>query len=184
MAQLIRRWTLNDLSVIQNVLWNTWVKSYSSFIPEEDLKSYFTDHYDLKALTDLFNNPLVNGFVAEVDGEVVGFMRTTRDWEENRYYVSSVYVLPQFQGRRLGLELMKRAAEDAQFYKLDRVWLGVMVQNTQALTWYQRLGFKTARTEPFTMGASIVDHYIGYVPIETILKSAGAASPESAVHTS
>ena len=101
MAQTIRKWTTHDLPVIQNVLWKTWMEAYSSFLPESDLKSYFSEHYDLEALTELFNNPLVSGYVAEVDGSVVGFMRTTKDWEENKFYVSSVYILPPFQKRGL-----------------------------------------------------------------------------------
>ena len=150
------------------MLWKTWREAYSSFIPEADLKSYFTEHYDLKALTELFENPLVSGFVAEVDGEVAGFIRTTLDREENRYYVSSIYVLPQHQSKGIGRELMKQAAAEARMHKLDRVWLGVMVQNRQALLWYEQMGYTIVRQEPFVMGQSIVDHYIGFIPVESI----------------
>ena len=170
MAQTIRKWTTHDLPVIQNVLWKTWMEAYSSFLPESDLKSYFSEHYDLEALTELFNNPLVSGYVAEVDGSVVGFMRTTKDWEENKFYVSSVYILPPFQKKGLGLALMKKAAEEAASSHLDRVWVGVMVQNRDARQWYERMGYVVMRTEPFTMGASTVEHDIGYIPIESILQ--------------
>lgn len=168
MAQLVRRWSQKDLPVIQDVLWKTWVDSYSSYIPEADLKSYFTEHYDLDALTDLFSNPLADGFVAEVDGSVVGFMRTARETEENRYYVSSLYVLPQYQSRGLGREMMKMAAAEAKRFHLDRVWIGVMVDNKQAVDWYQKMGYQVVRTEPFTMGNSTVDHYIGFVLVESL----------------
>ncbi|MEK6757061.1 MAG: GNAT family N-acetyltransferase [Bacteroidota bacterium] len=171
MAQLVRRWTLKDLPVVQDVLWKTWLESYKPFIPEADLKSYFSEHYDLDALTTLFQNPMAHGFVAEVDGRVVGFMRTAHEPEENRYYVSSIYVLPDFQNRGLGRDLMKRAAEEAKSFKLDRVWIGVMVQNRQAVEWYEKMGYKVVRTEPFTMGASTVDHYIGYVLLESLERS-------------
>jgi hypothetical protein len=173
MAQLVRRWTLNDLTVIQDVLWKTWVESYKPFIPESDLKSYFSEHYDLDALTALFHNPLADGYVAEVDGKVVGFMRTARESEENRYYVSSMYVLPQYQARGLGHELMKRAAKEAKAFKLDRVWIGVMVQNRGTVEWYEKMGYTTVRTEPFIMGKSTVDHYIGYVLVESLLQPTG-----------
>jgi ribosomal protein S18 acetylase RimI-like enzyme len=178
MAQTIRKWTTNDLPVIQNVLWKTWVEAYSSFLPEPDLKSYFSEHYDLDALTELFKNPLVSGYVAEVDGSVVGFMRTTKDWEENKYFVSSVYILPAFQKKGLGLALMRKAAEEASASRLDRVWVGVMVQNHEARQWYDRMGYVVMRTEPFMMGNSSVEHDIGYIPIESILQHlSGPAVP-------
>ena len=84
MAHIVRRWTLDDLGIIQDVLWKTWLDSYSHFIPEEDLKAYFSEHYDMDSLRSLFHNPMADGFVAEADGNVVGFMRTARDPEENR----------------------------------------------------------------------------------------------------
>ncbi len=168
MGQLVRRWTLDDLTVIQDVLWKTWVHSYSHFIPEEDLTSYFSEHYDLDSLRTLFHNPMADGFVAEDEGVVVGFMRTAREPEENRYYVSSIYVLPPYQTKGLGKALMKRAAEEAKGFRLDRVWIGVMVQNHQAEDWYKTMGYQVVRTEPFTMGKSTVDHHIGFILIDSI----------------
>lgn len=168
MAQPIRRWTLDDLAFIQDVLWKTWLDSYSHFIPEADLKSYFSEHYDLDSLRTLFHNPMADGFVALDDNKVVGFMRTARDPEENRYYISSIYVLPQYQTKGLGRGLMVRAAEEARAFRLDRIWIGVMVQNTQALDWYKSMGYEVVRTEPFTMGQSTVDHHIGFIKIESI----------------
>jgi ribosomal protein S18 acetylase RimI-like enzyme len=119
-------------------------------------------------LRTLFHNPLADGFVALDDEKLAGFMRTARDTEENRYYVSSIYVLPQFQGKKIGKALMNRAGQEAKAFKLDRIWIGVMVQNTQAVDWYKSMGYEVVRTEPFTMGKLTVDHYIGFVKIDSI----------------
>lgn len=168
MAHTVRRWTLDDLTIIQDVLWKTWLDSYSHFIPEQDLKSYFSEHYDMDSVRSLFYNPMADGFVALDEEKIVGFMRTARDTEENRFYVSSLYVLPQFQAKGLGRALMRRAADEARGFKLDRLWIGVMVQNTQAVEYYKTLGYEIVRTEPFTMGNSTVDHYIGFIKLDSI----------------
>jgi diamine N-acetyltransferase len=168
MGYTVRRWTLDDLSLIQDVLWKTWLDSYSPFIPEEDLRAYFAEHYDLDSLRTLFHNPMADGFVAEEDGKVVGFMRTARDPEENRYYVSSLYVLPQYQTKGLGKSLMKRAAQEAKAFHLDRLWIGVMVQNHHTVDWYKSMGYQVVRTEPFQMGKSNVEHHIGFIMNDSI----------------
>ncbi len=168
MSHTIRPWTLEDLPAVQNVLWKTWVDSYSSFIPEEDLKTYFKEHYDIAALTELFHYSPVVGFVAEVDGQLAGFMRTTHEWEENRFYVSSLYILPKFQGLGLGHKLMQQAAEEATKHHLDKIWLGVMTQNKSAFKWYQNMGYQVMKIEPFKMGRTAVDHYIGYLPVSSV----------------
>jgi ribosomal protein S18 acetylase RimI-like enzyme len=168
MSNLVRRWTLDDLTYIQDVLWKTWLDSYSHFIPEENLRAYFSEHYDLDSLRTLFHNPMADGFVVMDEGTVVGFMRTAREPEENRYYVSSLYVMPQYQTKGLGRALMKRAADEAKGFHLDRIWVGVMVENKQAVDWYKTMGYEIVRTEPFTMGASTVDHYIGFIKLDSI----------------
>jgi ribosomal protein S18 acetylase RimI-like enzyme len=111
---------------------------------------------------------MADGFVIEVERKVVAFMRTARDPEENRYYVSSLYVLPEFQSKGLGKLLMKRAAEEAKAFRLDRLWVGVMVQNQHTVDWYKSMGYQVVRTEPFSMGKSTVDHHIGFIINESI----------------
>ena len=86
---------------------------------------------------------------------------------EGRLYVQSLYILPRFQGRGVGRALLARAEKRALEYGLDRIWLGVMTQNTDALEWYTRHGFEFVEKAPFTMGETVVEHVIGYKRIES-----------------
>jgi ribosomal protein S18 acetylase RimI-like enzyme len=116
-------------------------------------------------------NEHIVGFVSDVDGEVVGCERTFFHQEENRLYVHQLYVLPEYQGYGIGKQLMIFAGERAKTFNLDRVWLGVMVDNTPALLWYQKMGYKISERIPFVMGKTSVDHYIGFVLVDDILLS-------------
>jgi diamine N-acetyltransferase len=157
----IRQWTLNDLNPIRKVSWETWLATYASFIPEKDLRSYFDSHYSLQDMKDLFCSAFINGFVALENGSVIGYVRTQLNKEENRFYVSSLYVLPSAQGKGIGTTLLHEAERCALEYGIDSVWLGVMVQNVAAVAWYKKIGFEFVREEPFTMGETTVNHLIG-----------------------
>lgn len=165
MRVVIRQWTLDDLPAVRHVTWETWLVTYSSFIPESDLRAYFDEHYALAALTKLYRQDFMTGFVAEVDGEVVGYAKTQYNKDERRFYVSSLYILPSFQGKGIGGKLMAVAEETAAGYNVDSVWLGVMTQNVPALDWYKRTGFQFIEEAPFTMGRTTVVHLIGYKKI-------------------
>ena len=171
MSVTIRQWTTEDLQAVRQVTWDTWLDAYSSFIPESDLRLYFDTHYTLDALTQLLHTPLVNGFVAEVNGSVVGYVKTKFNKEENRFYVSSLYILPESQGMGLGGKLMVAAEELAKTFGADTTWLGVMTQNTPALDWYKRHGFTFAEEAPFTMGQTTVVHLIGFRKIRLAAKT-------------
>lgn len=158
----IRVWTQNDLEVIRTITWETWLATYAEFIPEEDLRSYFDANYSLEMMRKLFHSVFMKGFLAEVNGCPAGCMRTFLNKEENRFYVSSLYILPAFQGKGIGTRLMAEAEKCALDYHLDQVWLGVMEQNIHALEWYKAQGFEFHEEAPFIMGNTSVNHFIGF----------------------
>jgi ribosomal protein S18 acetylase RimI-like enzyme len=159
---VIRPWRKSDLASIRRITWQSWISAYASFIPESDLKSYFDIHYTEGAFLDMFNDPLAQGFVAETDDQIAGYARLFLNRDENRLYVPSLYFLPDFQGQGMGRQLLEAAEEYAAERGLDELWIGVMVENRQALVFYRKVGFQFVREEPFTMGKTTVNHLIGY----------------------
>jgi ribosomal protein S18 acetylase RimI-like enzyme len=158
----IREWSPEDFPHFQRIMWDTWVATYGSFIPESDLREYFRKQYSLEALEELYHRPAVEGFIADIDGEPAGCARTQYNESERRAYVSSLYVLPRFQGQGVGTRLLRRCEEFALQYGVHEVWLGVMEQNLDAVGWYKRVGFKFVEEAPFTIGLTTVNHCIGY----------------------
>jgi len=165
-----RRWELKDVESIRQLLHDTWLDTYAEFIPCDDILEYLEGYYNEDVLRSFFADQNIVGFVAEVDGAVAGYEKTFFDRKEKRLYVQQLYVLPRYQGSGLGKQLMAFAADHAQTYDLDCVWLGVMVNNTAALLWYQNMGYQIIEKTPFKLGKTMVDHYIGYVPVSEIFQ--------------
>ena len=136
--------------------------TYSSFIPESDLRSYFDIHYTEASLVSMFDDPFTHGFIAEADDQIAGYVKLFFNRDEDRLYVPSLYFLPGFQGQGMGRRLLEAAEGYAGERGLDRFWIGVMVKNRQALAFYRKMGFQFVREEPFTMGKTTVSHLIGY----------------------
>jgi ribosomal protein S18 acetylase RimI-like enzyme len=138
------------------------MSTYSSFIPESDLKSHFDTYYTEASLLRMFDDPVIQGFIAEKDDHIAGYARLFFNRDENRLYVPSFYFLPEFQGQGMGRQLLEAAEKYATEKSLDELWIGVMVKNRQALEFYRKVGFLFVREEPFTMGNTTVSHLIGY----------------------
>jgi GNAT superfamily N-acetyltransferase len=136
--------------------------TYLSFIPGSDLRSYFDIHYTEASLLSLFDDPFTYGFIAEKDHGVAGYIRLWFNQDKGRLYVRSLYFLPGYQGQGMGRQLLDAAEGLAGEKGLDRFWIGVMVENRQALAFYRKTGFQFVREEPFTMGKTTVAHVIGY----------------------
>jgi ribosomal protein S18 acetylase RimI-like enzyme len=177
MSIAIRRWLRTDLPTIQRLLLDTWLDAYGSFIPRADLIGYHHDQYSQAKLEALFDDPDVTGLVAEVAGAVAGYAKLYHARSEQRFYVHQLYILPASQGLGLGHRLMACAEERARELGADRIWLGVIVKNAQAVAWYKKMGYIVTETSPFVMGSTSVEHYIGYLPLP--LPKSRAQSPDS-----
>lgn len=153
---------MDDTAATQKVLLNTWIASYADFIPMKDIHWYFNNYYSDINFARLHDDPHVWSFVAEVKGHVVGYARGKLNNDQNRFYLESLYVLPEFQGKGIGTELLKMVELKAKDLKYPDIWLGVMVQNIPSLEWYKKLGFQFVEESPFQMGKTSVNHLIGF----------------------
>jgi GNAT superfamily N-acetyltransferase len=158
----IRTWQKSDLESVRKITWQSWMSTYSNFIPESDIRSYFDIHYSESSLLAMFNDPLMQGFTAAADDQIVGYIRLFLNRDEYRLYVPSFHVLAEFQKQGIGMRLLESAEGYAAEKGLDELWIGVMVKNRQALVLYRKVGFLFVRDEPFTMGETTVRHLLGY----------------------
>ncbi len=157
----IRNWTKEDFSIVKNILLETWKNTYT-FIPEEDILTHFEKHYSEDRLIEILNDPFSKGIIAEVNSVPAGWLKLFEDLINKKFFVSSLYVLPEYQGFGLGKKLLNEAYRIAKEKHFPKVWLGVMKQNVKSLDWYKNLGFVFDEEEPFQMGKTQVMHLIGY----------------------
>jgi len=157
----IRYWTKEDFPIVKNILLTTWKNTYT-FIPEVDILTHFEKHYSEDRLVEILNNPFSEGIIAEVNSVSAGWLKLFEDHINKKFFVSSLYVLPEFQGFCLGKRLLNESYRIAKEKQFSKVWLGVMKQNVKSLKWYKNLGFVFDEEEPFQMGSTEVMHLIGY----------------------
>ncbi len=162
MQREVRSWLRSDLPAIQQVAWATWADAYGAFVPEEDRREFHDSYYDLQKLRNLYDSKVVNGCVALVDGDIVGYSKTYWNQQDLQFFITSLYVLPAFQKLKLGKRMMEHGIRIAKDYDVDRIWLGVMVDNLPAIEWYHRQGFVFEESKPFTIGKTIIEHLYGY----------------------
>ena len=162
MGILIRPWQKTDLASISRITLESWISTYSSFIPENDIRSYLDAHYTEASLLRLFDDPPMYGFVAETDGQIVGYARLVFDWHEHRLFIFSLHVVQKFQGQGIGSQFLEAAEGYAAGKRLSEIWIGVMAKNKRALLLYRKGGFLFVQEEPFTVGKTTVAHLAGY----------------------
>jgi GNAT superfamily N-acetyltransferase len=120
---ILRRGDTGDAQAIA-IVHRTAMRVSLSFLPE-----LHTAEEDLGFFRDQFL-PANEVWVAEADGQVVGYVGFDADW------VNHLYLLPAFQGQGIGPRLLARAMADGQAKQL---W--TFQQNARARKFYEDRGF-------------------------------------------
>ncbi len=98
-------------------------------------------------LAQRLNSPDARTMVVELSGSAVGTLRLTREGDEAR--ISGFVIEPDWQGRGIGREALRRTCEQLRAEGARRIHLEVAVDNDRALGLYTSVGFAPITTEDY-----------------------------------
>jgi diamine N-acetyltransferase len=70
----------------------------------------------------------------------------------NSLEIERIYVLQEFQGKKVGQMLFGKAVEIAKQKNADYIWLGVWEKNIKAIRFYEKNGFVPFGKHLFKLG--------------------------------
>ena len=80
-------------------------------------------------------------FVAEIDGNVVGYITSRLDVEDKIGWIPNLAVLPAYQGQGLGKQLMQAALDNFRKEGMELVKIETLEQNEVGARFYPKAGF-------------------------------------------
>lgn len=87
----------------------------------------------------------------EVTGKIGGCVQLEK--QDQTCYLGMLTVSPLLQGKGLGAEIVEEAEAFAQFWDCNRIYMTVIAQRAELITWYEDRGYqKTGETKPFPYG--------------------------------
>lgn len=80
-------------------------------------------------------------FVAEIDGNVVGYITSRLDVEDKIGWIPNLAVLPAYQGQGLGKQLMQAALDNFRKEGMKLAKIETLEQNEVGARFYPKAGF-------------------------------------------
>ncbi len=74
--------------------------------------------------------------------------------------IEKIYVRKAFKGKKVGAALMQYVINEAIRNGYSWLYLGVWQENTDAINFYEKFGFKTVSTRKFKLGDQICDDFM------------------------
>lgn len=160
----IRPATVADVSGIARVHVESWRTTYAGIVPSEYLAGLSTDvRWPLREgmLTHTEFGHTRFTFVAERDGEIVGFTDggPARNCEICDGEIFAIYLLVEHQGRGHGRGLLRALAERMVDAGFRSAIVGVLAANP-ARGFYEKLGARYIHSEEITIAGTLLEEQI------------------------
>lgn len=154
----IRKASAKDLHELLKIGKKTFLETYASGNTEEDMQVYLQEEFSLEKLSEQLSDKNSGFYLALAQDDLAGYIKInfgpsqTELNDEKSLEIQRIYVLKEYQGKKIGQSLYQKAVEVAQQKKLDYLWLGVWEENPKAIQFYEKLGFKAFDKHIFKLG--------------------------------
>lgn len=140
-----------DLLLIQKLAYYIWPISYKEILSEEQLQYMLEKFYSVEALSEQLEKQKHHFILAKEKDVVLGFASYQNNIEKHKTKIHKLYVLPEAQGKGIGLQLINEIQNHANKAKDTILFLNVNRFN-KAQHFYSKLGFKIAYQEDIAIG--------------------------------
>ena len=124
-----------QISELANIIWR---EHYIPIVGKPQI-DYMLDKYQSeKAIKEQIKNGF-EYFLIRFDKSPVGYISIKK--EVNALFLSKIYMLGDYRGKKIGKAAMKHVEEKAKDYKLNTIRLTVNINNTNSIKAYEKLGF-------------------------------------------
>jgi diamine N-acetyltransferase len=154
----IKKVNLAHILQLQKIGKQTFYETYSDRNTEENMTNYLNDQFSIKKLTTELHDKNSENYFATFDEQVVGYLKLnfadsqTELQDQKALEIERIYVLKEFQGRKVGQLLYEKALERAKQKKANYIWLGVWEENPKAISFYLKNGFVEFNRHVFKLG--------------------------------
>jgi len=140
----VRTASKRDLPRVRNILVETWHATYDGLYGVERVNEICADWHSIPTLEENLAAPNSEFLVADDSNTLCGMAYAGA--AQKTIKLHQLYVLPEFQGQRAGLQLLVEI--ENSFMDCDTISLEVDENNKAAVAFYTAYGFETTgRTE-------------------------------------
>ncbi|WP_299436123.1 GNAT family N-acetyltransferase [uncultured Aquimarina sp.] len=136
---------------------------YDAFGPPhntpENIHYYLSQKFTLEKITNEILHPESQFFFVMHHDQIIGYVKLnsgtaqTEVIKGNSIEIERIYVIKSYQGKGVGQYIFDEVMKIAEEKKAIFIWLGVWDQNTRAIKFYERNGFKTFDKHTFMLGS-------------------------------
>jgi len=128
-----------DLFVIQQLADTIWREHYIPIIGLAQVEYMLNKYQSVKSIKNQLKKNVFY-YLIKYDQLPIGYLSFCK--EEDAIFLSKIYVLNNFRGKKIGKKAMSFVEDQTKSLKLSKIYLTVNKNNVNSIRVYQKLGFK------------------------------------------
>lgn len=157
----IRKASIADLEIIQEISIKTFVETFAAANTPENLENYIQENFNAARVASEINNSESIFYLATLGKNTLGYLKInfgnaqTENHSPNGMEIQRIYVLKAFHGKKIGQLFLNHAVKIGQQSGVDSIWLGVWEENHKAIEFYNKNDFIEFDKHTFTLGGDV-----------------------------
>jgi len=148
----IRKATLEDIEMINRLAWIVFPHTYKEILSTEQMEYMMDWMYSPENLHKQMTEDGHIYYLAFEGDEPAGYLSIQPEGEHT-YHLQKIYVLPSFQGKKLGKLLFEQAIKAIKELHPEPCQMRLNVnRHNKALTFYEKMGMKKVDEGDFHIG--------------------------------
>ena len=149
-----------DIQTTAQLAHKIWNQHYVPIIGQDQV-NYMVDKFQSESAISKQLKEGYQYFLIEYQSEPCGYLALVPNKSENKLMISKIYVDIDYRGLSLGKKLLEFTIKKAKTEGLKTIWLTVNKNNTNAIKWYEKKGFKIKEEIVMDIGNGFVmDDYL------------------------
>ncbi|MDO1447781.1 N-acetyltransferase [Rhodocytophaga aerolata] len=164
----IRQATEKDASLLLDLSAQTFNQAFGNQNSCDNMTAYMASAFtqdqileEIKSPSSIFLMAYIAGYETPVGYTKLRTGKTPKELKGAKALeIHRIYVLQEMIGHGVGKALMERCLAIAQREKYEVIWLGVWENNTRAIEFYKKWGFKKFSSHIFRLGTEDQTDYL------------------------
>lgn len=154
----IKKVNKTEVEQLQSLSRQTFAETFSDSNSKENMNKYLTENLSIEKLSEELNNENSHFFFIKDGERNIGYLKLnmgpsqTEMKDETALEIERIYVIQEYQGKKVGQQLYEKAIQVAKEKKAQYVWLGVWEENHKAIQFYNKNGFQVFDKHVFVLG--------------------------------
>ncbi len=153
----IRKATIEDVDILSSLSKEAFLPAHGHSAPKKDISSYIQANFSVENFKKEIMNPDFEYYLIYHTSNIAGFSKVIFNYPTHHIApvkvtkMERLYLLKEFYGLGIGLQLMNFNSTLAQKNKQSGIWLEVWIENLRAINFYKKVGFKIVGEANFTV---------------------------------